>query len=110
MDIIWFILKLFGWIILVGLVGGAIYLAWNIVLRLWVIILAIVLTIWLWKIDHDNLAVLIFFAGIVLEIIWYRFIVSKLGLEDLDSVSDPMEEKKALYNKEGNVIGYEDKD
>ena len=108
MDVIWFILKIFGWLMLLCLVGSLIYLAWKILLRLWVIILAIILTIWLWKIGHDNLAVMIFIGGIILEIVWYRFIVAKLDLDDFDTISDPMENKKTKYDKDGNIIGYED--
>ena len=64
----------------------------------------------LWFSGHDNIGLLIGIAGVVLQIAW---VVKSLRRSEAEwalypSPDDPMSDKKARYNKDGEIIGYED--
>ena len=66
----------------------------------------------LWGAGHDNLAVIIGIAGILVNIWWHDWLDKKWDVygEPTGSSYNPMADKKKRYDKAGNVVGYEDRD
>jgi hypothetical protein len=104
------VLNILLWLLVGGLcllaVCGVLFFALGIIANAWPIIIGLAVGIPLWKAGHDNIGVLVIIVGIVGQIIWYfGFLYEGEGSSD-----DSMADKKRRYNKEGEIIGYEDKD
>jgi hypothetical protein len=87
-------------IIVLILAGGFIYVAWP-------LLVGVIAGIWLWISGHDNLGVLIGLGGLVGQVFWATKVVDPGGS---GGYSGSMSDKKKVYNKKGEVIGYQDRD
>ena len=68
--------------------------------------------VWLWKYGHDNLGIIIGISGFILFFWWNDYLDTRpIKLKDGDYGGGfSTYDKKAVYDKDGNVKGYIDKD
>ena len=111
-------------LILVSLlvIAIALYWAWTVFIILghifiatWPVILGILICIFLWTSGQDNIGILFALAGIALNFWWVKFFKSRFGRNPFyysssSSDYDPMSGKVARYDKNGNLIGYKDRE
>jgi hypothetical protein len=65
--------------------------------------------VWLWIVDHDNIAIVVLVLGFVAQKYWPW----RDKTEDTytgDNYYDPMEGKTKIYDAKGNLSGYKDKE
>lgn len=65
--------------------------------------------VYLWNSGHDNLAVIVWLATFVGGIAWIEWSGPK-GTGNSGSSYDPMSGKTKVYDRDGNIKGYVDKD
>ncbi|MGH8564531.1 MAG: hypothetical protein ACREXW_10770 [Gammaproteobacteria bacterium] len=125
MDVLQVILTVVAGSLLIGVV---IFLTWVLLFFLRMLLplaLGIAAGIWLWKSGHDNWGIAVGIIGIVLNnsVLWSESPIAKLidwlidfpiniGLPKggADSYSSWKDNKNAIYDKNGNVTGYVDKE
>ncbi len=73
-------------------------------------IVGILAGLWIWlSTGHDNIGVAVGIIGIFINRYWDRY-TSSGPLGTIDYGNDPMDSKSKIYDKSGNVVGYQDKD
>ena len=93
-----------GLALIVGI--GILYLAGMVIWNFLPVLAGLAAAIWLWRIGHDNIAVIAAIVGIVIQKFWPWPNTDENASEA--TYYDPMEGKKKTYDKDGNVTGYID--
>lgn len=65
-------------------------------------LLELCLGAWLWSSGHDNIGMIVIIGGIVVQCVL-------ITQQSKGSFYDPMAGKTKIYNKDGRIIGYRDK-
>ena len=102
-------------LILLGIVIGVILLLWlfiGIVYIDYIIwtyfpsLIGVVGGVWLWLSGHDNLSVALVLFGFVCNIFWIKRLADSIEPWERDY---PVSDKVRIYDADGNVTGYQDR-
>lgn len=111
MDVIIFLLKAAVWIFAVGVVVVAFVVGSGVLFVAWPAMLGVGGGIYLWMNGSDNAGVICIILGIFGNFVWVNVSGNLMSKNDGGGSSyDPMDDKVALYDSDGDLIGYKDRE